>query len=66
MPNDTQTINLTKKDILLIRYALSMARVHAQESARISQSPSDRLLNEKAADAFSDIEKSISGQVSRH
>ena len=60
------TVDLTQRDILLIRYALAMAKVHAEESARISQSPSDRLLNEKAADSFAEVEKSISAQVSRH
>ena len=60
------TVDLTQKDILLIRYALAMARIHAQESARISQSPSDRLLNEKAAESFSDVENSIVAQASRH
>ena len=60
------TVDLTQKDILLIRYALAMAKVHAEESARISQSPSDRLLNEKAAESFAEVEKSISAQASRH
>ena len=54
------TIELTGMQLTVIRYALSLARTQAENSAKLKAlSPSDRLLNSKAADQISEIENSI-------
>jgi hypothetical protein len=56
-------IELTGFQLTIVRYALSLARLHAKESEKTTNAPHEKLIDRKAADTISEIEQSISLQM---